>query len=347
MTGKVSSIIVTTGRGPMTDYSLLNLRHMWGPLYSLEILVNIAVLLSWAIKRKIKRKNSVFVVHGALNLAPLIAARLLGLPVVWHFHETTLRFVRLVAFGRWILKGSTHVLAVVANKTTEVYGLDSPAFLPASVDTLFWTRDAVTHVDLSANDWGVLAGGEAQPMRLLVVGNLNPLKGIDILLCALEKIAVPWHLKVIGAELQTHTEYALRLYKHAAEISKNNVASRVEFLGWRNRENVRSLLATCDLFVLPSRSEACPIALLEAMAMGCRCLAADVGDVRLMLKDYPLCTIIPVGSVEECINGLMKATKHELSPGKGRRDVGATWKLAELAKRTESIYLNLLNLINR
>jgi len=39
-----------------------------------------------------------------------------------------------------------------------------------------------------------------------------------------------------------------------------------------------------DVFVLPSRSEACPLALLEAMAAGCVCIATDVGDVREILE---------------------------------------------------------------
>jgi len=39
------------------------------------------------------------------------------------------------------------------------------------------------------------------------------------------------------------------------------------------------LFVECDIFVQPSRSEACPIALLEAMAIKCVCVATDVGRV--------------------------------------------------------------------
>src|SRR3712207_9265260 len=47
--------------------------------------------------------------------------------------------------------------------------------------------------------------------------------------------------------------------------------------GWV--EDRRAFLAGLDVFCLPSRSEALPLALLEAMAEGLPCVATDVGDV--------------------------------------------------------------------
>jgi len=52
-------------------------------------------------------------------------------------------------------------------------------------------------------------------------------------------------------------------------------------------------MADSDLFVLPSRSEACPLALLEAMAAGCVCIATDVGDVREILEVAGCGIVVP------------------------------------------------------
>ncbi len=294
---EVKSIIVTTGRGPMTDITLPNLRHFWTPLYILEIIVNVLLLIGLVLSGRIERRGVIFNVHGSANLAPILAARVVGIPVVWHFHETTLRFSRLVAIGKWLLDGHSHALVVVANKAKAVYGLENAEFIPAAVDTAFWSRDMVSEEESVSCDWTASLDKCEQPFKMLAVGNLNPLKGLDILLDALSEIDGPWHLKVVGAELATHREFAECLYKQADEIMLLKKGCFIEFLGWREKTQVRALLASSDIFVLPSRSEACPIALLEAMAMGCRCVAADVGDVNIIMKNYSDGRSFPVGAV--------------------------------------------------
>jgi glycosyltransferase involved in cell wall biosynthesis len=49
------------------------------------------------------------------------------------------------------------------------------------------------------------------------------------------------------------------------------------------RRDVRRLLAASDVFVLPSLTEAMPMALLEAMAAGIPCVATRVGSVPEIL----------------------------------------------------------------
>lgn len=54
-------------------------------------------------------------------------------------------------------------------------------------------------------------------------------------------------------------------------------SDRVLFLG--HREDVPSILALTDIFVLASLSEGLPSALMEAMASGCACVATEVGGI--------------------------------------------------------------------
>jgi len=287
LVGKVESIIVTTSRGPMTDIALLNLRHLWTPLYALEIILNAIYLVGAVLLRRVERRGVVFNVHGGANLAPILAARIVGIPVVWHFHETTPQFRQLVSIGMLLLRGHPHSLVVVANKAKEAYRLRNAEFIPAAIDESFWSLAQVSAEEVELCGWGGDEDTEVRgrSSRILVVGNLNPLKGIDLLLEAIEKVdSTIWDVKIVGAELKTHREYAGRLYLRASEViaSKNKCA--IDFLGWQDARKIRALLASCDVFILPSRSEACPIVLLEAIAMRCRCIVTNVGDVSEMLQ---------------------------------------------------------------
>ena len=286
LTGKFKTTIVTTGRGGKTDIALLNLRHLWIPLYVLEVMANSFYLVVMMLNRRLTRNKVIFNVHGSANIAPILAARVLGIPVVWHFHESMPRFIGLVKLGKFLLKGSPHKLIAVAKKAAAVYDLHDVIIMPGVVDTKFWSRELVPKDDVAACNWPKFGATNEKPFSIVVVSNLSVIKGIDILLDAISEVDGPWNLKIIGAELDSYQEYIQGLKTLAAKISNKNRRCNIEFIGRQDREQIRAFLASCDLFVLPSRSEACPIALLEAMAMGCRCIASDVGDIPSMLKDY-------------------------------------------------------------
>jgi glycosyltransferase involved in cell wall biosynthesis len=336
MSQEVEIRVVTTGRGSMTELALINLRHFWSPLYLLEVPLNVLILLYWCLTGKVMRNNALFAVHGAANLAPLIVARALKLPVVWHLHETTSLFRRFVVIGERILKGTRHKVAVVAKKSAEVYQVEDPVFLPAFVDVNFWSQQSVSKLELHTCGW-IKNIEECKYLYILAVGNLNPLKGMDILMDAMKGVVEPWHMKVVGSVLKTHQDYADSLQVISDEINQQNQHQQVELLGWQDKAQVRALLASCDLFVLPSRSEACPIALLEAMAMGCRIVASNVGDVALMMKDYPNGVLFQPENIFECYEAISTLSHaKELDAF-----VGDDWQLTSAVGKVDKIYRQL------
>ncbi|MCA8940502.1 MAG: hypothetical protein KDB07_11870, partial [Planctomycetes bacterium] len=82
----VSTTVVTCGDGPGTDIKIAQIRRPFRAMYMLEFVVNIFVIF-FKFFRIERRKNVVFHVHSATNNAPLIAASMLRVPVVWHFHS--------------------------------------------------------------------------------------------------------------------------------------------------------------------------------------------------------------------------------------------------------------------
>jgi len=109
---------------------------------------------------------------------------------------------------------------------------------------------------------------DAPPGPLIVsVGRLTPQKGHDLLLRAFagSRFRGTHRLAIVGEGSGLGALEAL-----ARELG---IAERVHFLGFRT--NPWALVARAELFVLASRWEGFPNALLEAMACGAPVLAAD------------------------------------------------------------------------
>jgi glycosyltransferase involved in cell wall biosynthesis len=69
--------------------------------------------------------------------------------------------------------------------------------------------------------------------------------------------------------------------------------TRVQFLGWRG--DLEHIYGATDVFVLTSRNEGTPVALIEAMASGVASVSTDVGGVRDVITNPDLGRIVPFG----------------------------------------------------
>jgi glycosyltransferase involved in cell wall biosynthesis len=77
---------------------------------------------------------------------------------------------------------------------------------------------------------------------------------------------------------------------------KLGLADRVEFLGELSSGNsIFDFLDSIDLFLMPSRAEGLPRALVEAMSRGCPCIASEVGGIPELLEPSDL---VPPNSPE-------------------------------------------------
>jgi glycosyltransferase involved in cell wall biosynthesis len=72
-----------------------------------------------------------------------------------------------------------------------------------------------------------------------------------------------------------------------------NVADRVIFLG--TRQDLPELLASCDLFVLPSLYEGLPLAVMDAMAAGKPVIGTTVTGTEQIIKDHETGILVPPG----------------------------------------------------
>jgi len=115
----------------------------------------------------------------------------------------------------------------------------------------------------------------AEALLLLNVARVSPQKGLVYAVRAMPAILREFpnaHLLSVGA---TTDPLWLDQVKRDAEAA--GVAERVHILG--ARRDVQDFLAACDLFIFPSLYEGLGIALIEAMAAGCACVASSAGPI--------------------------------------------------------------------
>jgi len=115
-------------------------------------------------------------------------------------------------------------------------------------------------------------------LRIVSVGRLSSEKGLDLLLDAVARLGddgldVCVTLAGVGDEES-------RLRKQVADLG---LTDRVEFMGFV--KDVADVLASADIFAMPSRREGLPQALIEAMAAGLPAVAARAGGVPEMIED--------------------------------------------------------------
>jgi glycosyltransferase involved in cell wall biosynthesis len=136
--------------------------------------------------------------------------------------------------------------------------------------------------------WAV--AGETERLRIGFVGSFSRMyKGPDVLLHAAQicsKRGLRLSLQFVGEG--RHLEEMKQL------AGSLGLAELVEFTGRLSAgERIFEALDSFDLFILPSRTEGVPRALLEAMARGCPCIGSDVGGIPELLEPEEL---FPVGN---------------------------------------------------
>lgn len=107
-------------------------------------------------------------------------------------------------------------------------------------------------------------------------------------------------------------------------IEQMGLTQHIILLGHLSRQKVLSLIASCDIFVMPSRSEGTPIALLEAASFRKPIVATSVGGIPELVKNEDECLLVESGNVFELANSIRrlvrdKALSERLGEGAYRR----------------------------
>jgi glycosyltransferase involved in cell wall biosynthesis len=140
--------------------------------------------------------------------------------------------------------------------------------------------------------------GNDDPIKILTVALLAPIKGIPYLLEALHGMRdnrQRFTLDIIG-DGPMRTEYE----KIAASFKLNK---SVTFHGIKSKQEVADFMRSCDFLVLPSHRETFGVVLAEAMACGKPVIATNVGAVNeIVSKNVGL--LIPPSDLDTLRKGI-------------------------------------------
>lgn len=261
----------------------------------------------------------------------LLLRPLLGFRLVLTFHGSDALNVgpsdcKLVSR---LIRGADAVVAVSECVGEGVRGIAAPAqpdvtVIPNGVPLDFWMDEA--------------ARNTAPGQRLAAVGRLVRVKGHDVLIRAMELLrgAVPEATLVVigdGEERSALEE----------EVSRRGVEDAITFVGRQTPEEVRSILRQADVFVMPSRSEGLPLALLEAMASGLPVVASHVGGIPEVLTREVGLLVPPEdpAALAQALTDVLQNPTRRVEMGHAARVRAQAFSSSRVTEAYEHLFLNL------
>lgn len=193
--------------------------------------------------------------------------------------------------GNAALWAYAHTLGLLVLKLSDRVTLFHSALLPTARELglrALVLPNGVSVRDVDAVPRAKLAGGTSA-VRVLYAGRLESVKGYETIFAAF-RMAVEQdsaiHCFHVGYD--DDMQAFKRQYAHP----------RIHFLGRRDLKGVYSVMKSCDIVVLASKSEGLPNVIMEGMAAGCIPISTPVGAVPELLEQGKLGTMFRYGDAK-------------------------------------------------
>jgi glycosyltransferase involved in cell wall biosynthesis len=193
---------------------------------------------------------------------------------------------------------------------------------------------------LAARRERIRARGSARPgeqplWRIGFIGSFAQLyKAPDVLLQALAQCGRR------GPAFEASLVGDGRYRRDMEALSKTlGLESRVRFLGMLPYgKAVQEYLDAVDLFVMPSRTEGLPRAMLEAMARGCPCIGSNVGGIPELLPEEDLFPVSGATALAEKMRTILGSPERMQEMSRRNVEKAAEFRPEILDKRRREFY---------
>jgi glycosyltransferase involved in cell wall biosynthesis len=277
--------------------------------------------------------------HPYAYLCGGIAARCVGAPSIWHFHEEfepgpartfTLTAARHLA--RHIIAITPATASMFGSGTgfppiTVIYnGFDFDEFRGARSDDTQCVR----------REFGI------GPDELLIgyVSHLAPYKGQAVFLEAMARVVrrIPGaRAMIVGAARKSCETFPARLRSQAASLE---IGSQVIFTGMRR--DIPDIMNAFDLFACVSATEDFNRVMVEAMCLAKPTIISDVNGAPVVVRDGDTGLLVPPRDPERLAEAILRlAVEPELRQrlgNAGRRFVEETFSIDSIIAQYERVY---------
>lgn len=287
----LSLLPVRTTRGSVSEYAgqkNKSVKTVKLPLQLYYLGLGVFSLLTFMTLLKIAKisrlsENKLLILHSQdINfsaIAAVLTGKLLQIPTVTHQHGPYLELLptknmKLIeqSINKIVCKLSDMIIATDRSTRNYLKSIvadgEKICVIPTAVD-----------VSILENFKYNPGNNSLDHFKIGYVGRLSPEKNLETLLSAFKdfksSVDSPCKLILVGDGDSRITLEALAI--------KLGIDKYVEFTGFQI--DIKPILSTLDVFVLPSKSEGTPISLLEAMAVGKAIIASDIPPIREIVED--------------------------------------------------------------
>ena len=305
---------------------------------------NIRILLKARQMANYVRKHKIQLIHCHLPWAGIVGrlvGKMTGVPVVYTEHNKWERYHKLTYYlNKLSFPNQEKVIAVsedVANSIRKSYHKDKP------------------EVRVVSNGINTEKYSTANKMSSNIRRELN----------------IPDHFKVIGTtcvfrkqkRLDVWLDIAQELHQRHPEtffiivgdgVLKKEIHAKAQSLMMENylhfsglQAETRPYLRAMDIFMMSSEFEGLPIALLEAMSMGCTPACTAAGGIPELVKDNQNGILVPVEKPMLMVNRLSEYLQEpgrlKILGGSARETVINSFSMQKMVNELETIYDEILN----
>ena len=255
-----------------------------------------------------------------------MAARLAGVPYVITRHV----LFPMSRLHRILLRKASYAIAV-SNAVARNLKRER-IFKDEKIATIRYGLD-VRRFEISARDNDLL-------LRVGAIGNLDPVKGFDVLIKAVERVHGEnkgVRFEIVGEDRSDDGRHRKALELLIARLDLQEV---VRLSGWS--DDVARKLAGFDVFVSSSRSESFGFVIAEAMLTGLPVIATETEGAKEIISDLPLGMLVPIDSPEALANTMSELLGDEMKRRQlakfGRQHIEEHFSLDRVVAETEKLY---------